>query len=158
PGWHTTIFPPYFVAGAIYSGFAMVLTIAIPMRAVYGLHAFVTPRHLDNMGKVMLASGLIVAYGYTIEMFMAWYSANSFERYNALNRMFGPYACWYWLLIACNIVIPQALWSTWIRRNVYTLFAVSVIINVGMWLERFIIVVVSLHRDFLPSSWGHYTP
>ena len=158
PGWHSTIFPPYFVAGAIYSGFAMVLTIAIPLRAGYGLHDFVTDRHLDNMAKVMLASGLIVAYGYLTETFTAWYSGHEAEQYAILNRAIGPYAFWFWLLIACNIVIPQLLWFAGVRRNVYALFALALVINVGMWLERFIIVVVSLHRDYLPSSWDMYAP
>jgi molybdopterin-containing oxidoreductase family membrane subunit len=158
PGWHSTIFPPYFVAGAIYSGFAMVLTIAIPLRAAYGLHDFVTDRHLDNMAKVMLASGLIVAYGYLTETFIAWYSGHEAEWYAMENRFVGPYAPLYWLLLLCNIVIPQALWSVGVRRNVYALFALSLVINVGMWLERFIIVVTSLHRDYLPSAWATYYP
>jgi Ni/Fe-hydrogenase subunit HybB-like protein len=158
PGWHSTIFPPYFVAGAIYSGFAMVLTIAIPLRAAYGLQDFVTHRHLDNMAKVMLASGIIVAYGYIIETFMSWYSGNVFEEYMMINRLRGPYAGWYWTLIACNIVLPQLLWFRAVRFNVFALFLISIVINVGMWLERFIIVVVSLHRDYLPSSWGMYYP
>jgi Ni/Fe-hydrogenase subunit HybB-like protein len=158
PGWHSTVFPPYFVAGAIYSGFAMVLTIAIPLRAAYGLHDFITDRHLDNMGKVMLASGLIVAYGYLTETFTAWYSGHEPEWYAIENRAAGPYASIFWLLIACNIVVPQALWFASVRRNVFALFALSLVINVGMWLERFVIVVVSLHRDYLPSSWGMYQP
>jgi len=158
PGWHSTVFPPYFVAGAIYSGFAMVLTIAIPLRAAYGLHDFVTERHLDNMAKVMLASGLIVAYGYLTETFTAWYSGHDFEHYLMDNRAFGFYGFLYWLLLACNIAIPQALWFAGVRRNVYLLFALSLVINVGMWLERFIIVVVSLHRDYLPSAWDNYVP
>jgi Ni/Fe-hydrogenase subunit HybB-like protein len=158
PGWHTTIFPPYFVAGAIYSGFAMVMTLAIPIRKYYELEDFITMRHLDNMAKVMLATGLIVAYGYMIETFMAFYSGNQFDRYAILNRMTGPYAILYWSLIACNIVIPQSLWSRRVRRNVPMLFVLSLIINVGMWLERFVIVVISLSRDFIPSAWGMYTP
>lgn len=158
PGWHETIFPPYFVAGAIYSGFAMVLTIAIPLRAAYGLHNFVTDWHLDNMAKVMLASGLIVAYGYVMEAFMAWYTGHPFETYIFANRFSGPYATLYWMLIACNITIPQALWFHRIRNSPVTLFVLALIINVGMWLERFIIVVVSLHRDYLPSSWDMYYP
>jgi Ni/Fe-hydrogenase subunit HybB-like protein len=158
PGWHSTVFPPYFVAGAIYSGFAMVLTIAIPLRAAYGLEDFVTMRHLDNMAKVMLASGLIVAYGYLTESFTAWYSGEPFDQYMLMNRATGPYAPWFWLLLTCNIAIPQLLWFASVRRNVYLLFLLALIINVGMWLERFIIVVVSLHRDYLPSSWGYYKP
>ena len=158
PGWHSTIFPPYFVAGAIYSGFAMVLTLAIPVRKFYHLEDMVTDRHLDIMAKVMLATGIIVAYGYVMETFMAFYGANPYERYMMMNRLVGPYAPLYWLLIACNLVIPQALWSRRIRRNVTALFILSLVVNVGMWLERFVIVVVSLHRDFIPSSWGMYYP
>ncbi len=159
PGWHSTIFPPYFVAGAIYSGFAMVLTLAIPLRAVFHLEDFVTMRHLDNMAKMLLATGLIVAYGYMMETFMAFYSGNQFDRSMIMNRITGPYAPFYWLLIACNIAIPLTLlWSSRIRRNVAALFVISLIVQLGMWLERFIIVVTSLHRDFLPSSWGMYYP
>ena len=158
PGWHTTIFPPYFVAGAIYSGFAMVLTLAIPIRAAYGLGDFITKRHLDNMAKVMLATGLIVAYGYMTEAFIAWYSGNTYERFMVFNRMTGPYAPAYWALIATNVVIPQALWLKRVRASVPLLFVVALVVNTGMWLERFVIVVTSLHRDFLPSSWGMYYP
>jgi molybdopterin-containing oxidoreductase family membrane subunit len=158
PGWHTTVFPPYFVAGAIYSGFAMVLTIAIPLRAVYGLHDFVTDGHLDKMAKVMLASGLVVAYGYLMEHFAAWYSGHEYEEYMIANRVSGPYALAYWALIACNIAIPQLLWSKRVRTNPYLLFGLALVINVGMWLERFVIVVTSLHRDYLPSAWDMYTP
>ena len=154
PGWHATIFPPYFVAGAIYSGFAMVLTLAIPIRKVYGLEDFITERHLNNMAKILLVTGLIVAYGYMIEAFMAWYSANTYETYMMRNRMTGPYGPFYWALIFCNGVTPQFLWSRSVRTNVLLLFIISLIVNVGMWLERFVIVVTSLHRDFLPSSWG----
>jgi molybdopterin-containing oxidoreductase family membrane subunit len=158
PGWHTAIFPPYFVAGAIYSGFAMVLTLAIPLRYAYRLHSMVTDWHLENMAKVMLASGLVVAYGYLIEHFNGWYSANVFDEYVGHNRFYGPYAPAYWSLLICNIGIPQVLWSKKIRRNPYLLFAIAIIVNVGMWLERFIIVVTSLHRDFVPSSWDMYHP
>lgn len=158
PGWHTTIFPPYFVAGAIYAGFAMVLTLMIPLRKLYGLQDFITDRHLDNMAKVMLTAGLIVGYGYFMEQFMAWYSASSYEAFMMHNRMFGPYGGFYWALIACNIAIPQLLWSKRIRLSTPWLFAVSMSINVGMWLERFIIVVTSLHRDYMPSSWDMYRP
>jgi molybdopterin-containing oxidoreductase family membrane subunit len=158
PGWHTTIFPPYFVAGAIYSGFAMVLTLAIPIRAVYGLEDFITLRHLQNMAKVMLVTGLIVAYGYATEAFIAWYSADKFERFVPWNRITGPYGVFYWALILCNVAIPQALWLKKVRTNVPLLFVVALIVNTGMWLERFVIVVTSLHRDFLPSSWGMYAP
>jgi molybdopterin-containing oxidoreductase family membrane subunit len=159
PGWHSTIFPPYFVAGAIYSGFAMVLTLAIPLRYFYKLEDFVTLRHLDNMGKIMLATGLIVAYGYMMETFMAFYSGNRYDRYMIVNRMTGPYAPIYWILIACNIVIPLTLlWSSRIRRNVLVLFLISLVVQTGMWLERFVIVVTSLHRDFTPSAWRMYYP
>jgi Ni/Fe-hydrogenase subunit HybB-like protein len=158
PGWHTTVFPPYFVAGAIYSGFAMVMTLAIPLRAFYGLGDFITLRHLQNMAKVMLATGLIVAYGYAIEAFMAWYSGSPYEQFMILNRLTGPYRHAYWALLLCNIVLPQALWFKNVRTNVLVLFFVALIVNVGMWLERFVIVVTSLHRDFLPSSWGMYYP
>jgi Ni/Fe-hydrogenase subunit HybB-like protein len=158
PGWHTTIFPPYFVAGAIYSGFAMVMTLAIPIRKYYGLEDFITMRHLDNMAKVMLATGLIVAYGYMIEGFMAFYSGNQFDRYITTYRMTGPYKYCYWSLILCNILIPQSLWSRRVRRNIPMLFVLSLVINVGMWLERFVIVVISLSRDFIPSAWGMYYP
>ena len=158
PGWHTTIFPPYFVAGAIYSGFAMVLTLAIPIRAVYHLEDFITMRHLQNMAKVMLVTGLIVAYGYGTEAFIAWYSGDKYEGFVPMNRMFGPYAFYYWLLILCNVVIPQALWLKRVRTNVPLLFVISLIVNVGMWLERFVIIVISLSRDFLTSSWGRYAP
>ena len=158
PGWHTTIFPPYFVAGAIYAGFAMVLTLMIPLRALYGLQDFITERHLDNMGKVMLVAGLIVAYGYFMEQFMAWYSASLYESFMMQNRMFGPYGVVYWALILCNILVPQMLWSRRVRLSTLWLFVVSMFINVGMWLERFIIVVGSLHRDYMPSSWDMYYP
>src|SRR5436309_3486347 len=157
PGWHTTIFPPYFVAGAIYSGFAMVLTLAIPLRAIFGLKDFITDRHLQNMAKVMLATGLIVAYGYLIEIFMAWYGDNRFDVYMSLNRMFGPYAFQFWSLITCNVVAPQALWIKRLRRSPVFLFVIAIIVNVGVWLGRYVIIVTSLHRDFLPSSWGMYS-
>ncbi len=158
PGWHATIFPPYFVAGAIYAGFAMVLTLSIPVRKVFGLEDFITMRHLDNMGKVLLATALIVGYGYMMEAFSAYYSSNPYERFMILNRMTGPYAGLYWCLILCNIVTPQFLWFRKVRSKVGALFAIAMVVNVGMWLERFVIVVTSLHRDFLPSSWGMYYP
>jgi molybdopterin-containing oxidoreductase family membrane subunit len=158
PGWHTTIFPPYFVAGAIYSGFAMVLTLAIPLRAAYHLEDFITMRHLENMAMVMLSTGLIVGYGYVFEFFTSWYSDDPYEMFVALNRAWGPYKYYYWALIFCNILAPQLLWISRVRRNVKALFGLALIINVGMWLERFIIVVTSLHRDFLTSSWGMYAP
>ena len=158
PGWHTTIFPPYFVAGAIYSGFAMVLSLTIPIRHVYGLQDFITMRHLQNMAKVMLATGLIVAYGYMMETFIAWYNGNEYDLFMILNRMRGPYAWVYWLLITCNVAIPQVLWSRRVRNSPLLLWVIAMVVNTGMWLERFVIVVTSLHRDFLPSSWGFYKP
>ena len=158
PGWHTTIFPPYFVAGAIYAGFAMVLTLAIPLRVVYQLEDFITTQHLQNMAKILLATGLIVGYGYTIEAFMAWYGGNPYEEFMIWNRLTGPYAPLYWALIFCNLVTPQSLWLRRVRTTPAFLFVVAMIVNVGMWLERFVIVVTSLHRDFLPSSWGMYYP
>ena len=157
PGWHSTIFPPYFVAGAIYSGFAMVLTIAIPLRKLYGLEDFITLRHLKNMAIVMLATGMVVAYGYLMETFFAWYSGDIFEKYMMMNRMFGPYGWMYWLLILFNILIPQALWFRRVQTNVPALFLIAVAVNICMWLERYVIVVVSLSRDFMPSSWGMYS-
>jgi len=158
PGWHTTIFPPYFVAGAIYSGFAMVLMLAIPIRKFYGLEDFITERHLQNSAKVMLATGLIVAYGYGIEAFMGWYSGNRYDSFLLWNRLHGPYSFFYYLLLTCNIFVPQVLWIKKLRSSPAWLFLISGVILVGMWLERFIIVVVSLQRDFLTSSWGMYYP
>jgi Ni/Fe-hydrogenase subunit HybB-like protein len=158
PGWHSTIFPPYFVAGAIYSGFAMVIALAVPLRKYYGLEDFLTIRHLDNMGKIMLATGLIVAYSYVMETFMAFYGGNKFDVYMIMNRMTGPYATVYWVLIAVNLVIPQLLWSSRIRRNPLYLFLLSFSVQLGMWLERYMIIVTSLHRDFVPSSWGMFAP
>jgi molybdopterin-containing oxidoreductase family membrane subunit len=157
PGWHSTIFPPYFVAGAIYSGFAMVMTLAIPLRAAYRLEDLITMRHLDNMAKVLLTTGLIVAYGYLMEGFFAWYSANPYEGYMMLNRMTGPYAPMFWALMVCNVIVPQLLWFPRLRANVPLLFVIALVVNLGMWLERYIIVVTSLHRDYLPSSWGMYS-
>ncbi|MDA0747619.1 MAG: polysulfide reductase NrfD, partial [bacterium] len=154
--WHATFFPPYFVAGAIYAGFAMVLTLAIPLRRIYRLEDFITLRHLNNMAKVLLATGLIVAYGYAMEAFFAWYSGNPYEKYMIQNRMNGPYGMVYWALILCNIAVPQLLWLKSVRSKPIALFGVAMFVNVGMWLERFVIVVTSLHRDFLPSSWDMY--
>jgi len=158
PGWHATIMPPYFVAGAIFSGFAMVMTLAIPLRKIYKLEDFITAKHLDNMAKVILATGLIVVYGYAMEAFFAWYSGNPYEGAMLANRTGGPYGAAYWALLLCNGAVPQLLWLRRVRRNVIALFIVSIVVNVGMWLERFVIVVTSLHRDYLPSSWGMYTP
>jgi Ni/Fe-hydrogenase subunit HybB-like protein len=158
PGWHATVFPPYFVAGAIFAGFAMVMIIAIPLRKFYGLEDFVTMRHFDYMGRITLATGLIVGYGYMIETFMAFYSGNIFEIALMWNRFQGPYAVLYWMLIFCNIISIQLLWFERIRQSLTWLFIISIIVSIGMWLERFIIIPVSLSRDFLPSSWGMYYP
>jgi molybdopterin-containing oxidoreductase family membrane subunit len=158
PGWHTTIFPPYFVAGAIFSGFAMVLTLAIPLRAIYGLHNLITIRHIDNCAKLMLITGLIVAYGYGAELFMGWYGGSPFDWYMDWNRMVGPYAWSWWTIMFCNVLTPQALWFRQVRQNVPTIFLISIIVQIGMWTERFVIVITSLHRDFLPTAWGLYEP
>jgi len=158
PGWHATIFPPYFVAGAIYAGFAMVLLIAIPLRAVYGLEDFITMQHLRNMAKVLLATSMIVCYGYVMEAFFSWYSGNPYEQFMIVNRMLGPYAWAYWMLLACNLVTPQLLWFGRVRDSIPALFGISLIVSLGMWLERFVIIVTSLSRDFLPSSWGMFYP
>jgi Ni/Fe-hydrogenase subunit HybB-like protein len=159
PGWHTTIFPPYFVAGAIYSGFAMVLTLCIPLRKFYGLQDFITIRHLNNMAKVMLATGLIVAYGYMTEMFMNFYGGNPLEIQQMRARFFGNYSLGYWSLITCNVLIPGTLlWFRKIRRNPTALFIIALIVNIGMWLERFVIVISSLATNHIQSKWGMYYP
>jgi Ni/Fe-hydrogenase subunit HybB-like protein len=158
PGWHSTIFPPYFVAGALFSGFAMVLTIAIPLRVAYQLQDFITERHIDLLAKMMLAAGLVVAYSYLMELFISWYSANQYEQYVILNRMFGPYWPLYWIYMACNVLAIQLIWFRAVRRTHMLLWVIALLVNAGMWTERFVIVVTSLHRDFLPSSWGIYTP
>jgi molybdopterin-containing oxidoreductase family membrane subunit len=156
PGWHSTFFPPYFVAGAVYAGFAMVLTLAIPARKMFKLEDFITMRHLENMGKVMLATGLIVFYSYVIEAFFAYYSGNAFEKYMYMNRAFGPYWKMFWMLIVCNGLAPQLMWIRRCRTSTTWLMIAAMFANVGMWLERFVIIPTSLHRDFLPSSWGMY--
>ncbi len=156
PGWHSTIFPPYFVAGAIYSGFAMVLVLAIPLRTVYGLHNLITKRHLDNCAKLMLATGQVLAYTYVIEPFTAWYSGDPYEWHVVVNRATGPAAWSYWLVILFNVIIPQALWFKKIRITPQPLFFVSAVVLVGMWLERFMIIITSLDQDFLPSSWSNF--
>ncbi|MCX7640862.1 MAG: polysulfide reductase NrfD, partial [Pyrinomonadaceae bacterium] len=159
PGWHATIFPPYFVAGAIFAGFAMVLILSIPLRHWYNLKDFVTMTHLDYMGKIMLATGLIVCYGYAMEAFFGWYSAAQYEYFMIRNRIWeGPYWWSYWLLILCNGISIQLLWFKRFRQSEFWLFTISVIVSIGMWLERFVIIVTSLHRDFLPSSWAMYSP
>jgi molybdopterin-containing oxidoreductase family membrane subunit len=156
PGWHSTIFPPYFVAGAIFSGFAMVLTLVIPVRAAYELKDFITIRHLENCAKVMLATGLMVTHGYITEAFMSWYSGDQFDIYMTLNRIFGPYWPAWWLLMFCNVLVPQTLWFKRVRTSPRTLFVVALLVNIGMWTERYVIVVTSLHRDFMPSAWGMF--
>ena len=158
PGWHTTIFPPYFVAGAIFSGFAMVMTLIIIMRKAFKMENYITINHLELMNKIILLTSLFVGYSYLTEIFTAWYSGNQFEQFTFLNRAFGPYAIVYWLMVTCNVIIPQLFWSKKIRRSVPIMFIISIFVNVGMWCERFNIIVTSLHRDFLPSAWGMYTP
>ena len=158
PGWHSTIFPPYFVAGAIYSGFAMVLNLVIPIRRIYNLENLITVRTLNNMATVMLATGWMVTYGYIMEAFMAWYSGDVFEQSMMRNRAFGPYGWVFWCLILLNCVIPQLLWSQKVRTNIVALFFVALSVNLGMWVERFVIVITSLARDFVPSSWRLYVP
>jgi Ni/Fe-hydrogenase subunit HybB-like protein len=158
PGWHVTVFPPYFVAGAVFAGFAMVVLLMLPIRKIYHLEAYITVKHFDLMAKVILATGMIVLYGYILELFYAWYSGNIYETFFAWNRMFGPYGWSFWALILCNGVAPQLFWSKRMRQSVPALIFVSVMVSIGMWLERFVIIVGSLYRDFLPSSWGYYTP
>lgn len=158
PGYHSTIFPPYFVAGALFSGFAMVLTLAIPLRKAFGLQDFITEVHLDHAAKVMLATGLVVAYGYASEIFMAFYSGDTYEIGMTVDRWIGFYAPAYWLLVACNVLVPQVLWWRRMRRNVPLLFVVSLVVNLGMWTERVVIVVQSTSHDFLPSAWGRFVP
>ncbi len=158
PGWHTTIFPPYFVAGAIFSGFAMVMTLAIIARKFYNLEHFITVTHLERMAKVMLLTGMIVGYAYAMEFFIAWYSGNLFESFAFTNRALGNYAWAYWTMITCNVFVPQLFWFKRLRTNVAFLFVASILVNIGMWFERFVITVTSLSRDFLPSSWDYYSP
>ncbi|MDP6124833.1 MAG: polysulfide reductase NrfD [Candidatus Latescibacteria bacterium] len=158
PGWHTTIFPPYFVAGAVFSGFAMVLTLLIITRKVLGLEQYITNKHLENMSKVLVTTGMMVGLAYMTELFMAWYSGNVYERFTFYNRAFGPYAWAYWTMMFCNVLVPQLFWFKRARKSVLTLFIASIFVNIGMWFERFNIVVTSLHRDYLPSSWSYYSP
>ena len=158
PGWHTTIFPPYFVAGAVFSGFAMVMTLLLITRRVMRIESLITMRHLDYMARVLLTTGLLVAFAYSTEVFIAWYSGNRFERFTFWNRAFGPYAWAYWLMVFCNIVVPQMFWFARARRSEALLFVGAILVNVGMWFERFNIIVISLHRDYLPSSWSMYVP
>ena len=158
PGWHTTIFPPYFVAGAIFSGFGMVLTLMLPLRALYGLHDLITQRHIDNMCKICLGTGSIVGYAYIMEFFIAWYGANPYESFAFINRAFGQYSWAYYIMFSCNVFTPQLFWFSAVRKNAALVWIMSILINVGMWFERFVITVTSLANDFLPSSWGYYSP
>lgn len=158
PGWHTTIFPPYFVAGAIFSGFGMVLTLMLPLRAIFGLQDLVTQYHVDCMTKICLATGTMVGYAYSMEFFIAWYGANPFEAFAFVNRAFGQYAWAYWIMISCNVISPQFFWFKKVRENLWFVWILSIFINIGMWFERFVIVVTSLANDFLPSSWGYFSP
>ncbi len=158
PGWHTTIFPPYFVAGAIFSGFAMVVTVLIFVRKIFNLEHIITLNHFDKMNKVIMATGMMVGYAYAMEFFIAWYSGNPFEQFVIINRAFGPYAWAYWIMVTCNVVFPQLFWIKKFRRSIPVMLAIAILVNVGMWFERFVITVTSLHRDYLPSSWGYFTP
>jgi len=158
PGWHTTIFPPYFVAGAIFSGFGMVLTLMIITREVLNLKDYITLEHIDAMAKVTLATGMMVGFAYATEFFIAWYSGSYWERYIFLNRAFGPYWWSYWAMVSCNLLIPQVFWFKKLRRSPWFVFIISIFVNIGMWFERFVIIVTSLHRDFLASSWRMYAP
>jgi len=158
PGWHTTIFPPYFVAGAVFSGFAMVMTLMLITRAVYGMRSLVLMKHLELMNKIMLVTGSLVGYAYGMEFFIAWYGGNDYEWFVFKNRAAGPYAWAYWTMISCNVISPQLFWFKRFRTSIPVMFVVSIFINIGMWFERFVIIVTSLHRDFLPSSWGYFRP
>jgi Ni/Fe-hydrogenase subunit HybB-like protein len=158
PGWHTTIFPPYFVAGAVFSGFAMVVTLMVIVRRAFGLEHLLTVRHLENMNKIILATGSMVGYAYGMEFFIAWYSGNPYERFAFINRAFGPYYWAYWTMLSCNVLSPQLFWFKKIRTSIPAMFAISIVVNIGMWFERFVIIVTSLHRDYLPSSWGYFKP
>lgn len=158
PGWHTTIFPPYFVAGAIFSGFAMVVTVLVFVRKIFDFESIITIDHLEKMNKVILATGMMVGYAYAMEFFIAWYSGVQFEQFVFINRAFGPYAWAYWIMVSCNVIFPQLFWFRKLRRSIPVMMVVVIFVNVGMWFERFVITVTSLHRDFLPSSWGYYVP
>jgi Ni/Fe-hydrogenase subunit HybB-like protein len=158
PGWHTTIFPPYFVAGAIFSGFAMVVTLLVLVREAFGLKHYITMEHLEQMNKIIMTTGMLVGYAYASEFFIAWYSGSTFERFTFVNRAFGPYWWAYWIMVSCNVFIPQIFWFRKFRRSIPIMFVVSLYVNIGMYFERFVIIVTSLHRDFLPSSWAQYVP
>lgn len=158
PGWHTTIFPPYFVAGAIFSGFAMVVTVLVFVRKIFDLQHIITLDHLEKMNKVILLTGMMVGYAYAMEFFIAWYSGVQAEQFVFINRAFGPYAWAYWIMVSCNVIFPQFFWFKKIRRSIPVMMVIVILVNVGMWFERFVIVVTSLSRDFLPSSWAYYKP
>jgi len=158
PGWHTTIFPPYFVAGAIFSGFAMVVSLLVIARKIYGIEDLITLNHLEKMNIVILLTGTMVGFAYITEFFMAWYSQVEYEQYAFINRATGPYAWAYWIMMSCNLLAPQVFWFKRLRRNIPLMFIISIFVNIGMWFERFVITVISLHRDYLPSSWGYFTP
>ncbi len=158
PGWHTTIFPPYFVAGAVFSGFAMVVTLMVMARKFLGLGNLITLHHLENMNKIILATGSIVGYAYGVEFFTAWYSGNPYEKFVFLNRAVGPYSWAYWTMVSCNVIFPQLFWFKKVRTSIPAMFVISIVVNIGMWFERFVIVVTSLHRDYLPSSWSYFRP
>lgn len=158
PGWHTTIFPPYFVAGAIFSGFAMVVTLLVPVRKLYGLQNIITIRHLENMNKIIMATGMMVGTAYGIEFFIAWYSGVPFESYAFYNRAFGNYWWAYWIMVSCNVIIPQVFWFKWCRTTPWFMVIICIFVNIGMWFERFVITVTSLCRDFIPSSWAYFHP
>ena len=158
PGWHTTIFPPYFVAGAIFSGFAMVVTLMVLARQLFNLKSLVTIGHLERMNKIILLTGMLVGYAYGMEFFMAWYSGDQYETFAFINRASGPYAWAYWIMVSCNVISPQLFWFKKCRTSIPIMFIISIFVNIGMWFERFVITVTSLHRDFLPSSWGYYSP
>jgi len=158
PGWHTTIFPPYFVAGAIFSGFAMVVTVLVFVRKIFDLQHIITLDHLEKMNKVILLTGMMVGYAYAMEFFIAWYSGVQAETFVFINRAFGPYAWAYWIMVSCNVLVPQFFWFKKIRRSVPIMMVIVILVNVGMWFERFVITITSLSRDFLPSSWAYYKP
>ena len=158
PGWHTTIFPPYFVAGAIFSGFAMVVTLLVPVQKIYALENLITIRHLENMNKIIMATGMMVGTAYGIEFFIAWYSGVQAESFAFLNRAFGSYWWAYWIMVTCNVAIPQLFWIKWCRTNTVMMVIICIFVNIGMWFERFVITVTSLCRDFLPSSWAYFRP
>ncbi|MGI9495395.1 MAG: NrfD/PsrC family molybdoenzyme membrane anchor subunit [Mariniblastus sp.] len=158
PGWHTTIFPPYFVAGAIFSGFAMVVTLLVPVRKLYGLENLITIRHLENMNKIIMATGMMVGTAYGIEFFIAWYSGVPYESYAFYNRAFGNYWWAYWIMVSCNVLIPQVFWIKWCRTTPWFMVIICVFVNIGMWFERFVITITSLCRDFVPSSWAYFHP